>query len=634
MTSTPVRVLLFAALGVTLIHAQAPGIPMPAGANVLLGRVVEMGTDAPVAGAIVTLTGQFDATGNPATPDPMARGPAAPPSVYVMTTADGYFVFRNLPAGKFTAATRALGYQNSDYTQIEIHDSPKPIETRLSVWKYAALGGRVVDERGESVAGIPVTALRPASTGGGGPMRAVANELTDDRGVYRISQLSPGNYAVAIFSTTTTLPANVAAALDPGLANRDTYSAMMDELMQSGLLRTWGCPTCISNPNEGQRVEGFVLQRPGMPLPPAPDGRPLGFANTFFPGTLRPQDATIVSLGSGESRTDLDLAVRLTPTVRITGVLTGPDGPMTHARLSLAPPGADLGTLDPPGIATAITDERGAFAFFAVMPGDYTLSGSMLFEPDQPTDEGRQLWTSQSLTVRDAGVMGLTVTMRPGLRTSGRVEFKNATGGVANPPAQSANPASRQTISLQPVRAQFWRNLRGVVQPDGTFRTPGDAPGRYLLYVSSPPGWYWQTTLLAGRPVRDDVVELTSTELSGLVFTFGQTTNRISGRVSDGTGAADPDATVIVVPADSNVWSEIASNSRRTRVVRATPAGSYDVATFSPGDYYIAAINLRPGQSWLEPQVLQRLIAGATKITLGVTDEKTVALRTIVQPGR
>ena len=83
---------------------------------------------------------------------------------------------------------------------------------------------------------------------------------------------------------------------------------MRSELIQSGFFRTYGCPECISNSHEGHVVASFVLQRPGTPLPPAPDGRPLGFANTFYPGTSRAQEATVVSLGSGEARTDLDVA--------------------------------------------------------------------------------------------------------------------------------------------------------------------------------------------------------------------------------------------------------------------------------------------------------------------------------------
>jgi hypothetical protein len=63
---------------------------MPEGSNVLLGRVVETGTSAPVGGAIVTLVGHFDASGRPT---PLAQattiGQDVLPSLNVMTTPDG-----------------------------------------------------------------------------------------------------------------------------------------------------------------------------------------------------------------------------------------------------------------------------------------------------------------------------------------------------------------------------------------------------------------------------------------------------------------------------------------------------------------------------------------------------------------
>ena len=90
-------------------------------------------------------------------------------------------------------------------------------------------------------------------------------------------------------------------------------------------------------------------------------------------------------------------------------------------------------------------------------------------------------------------------------------------------------------ISLRPIRAESWRTLPAVVQPDGAFRSPGDPPGRYIINASSPPGWFWQTTSIGGKPVPDEMIELGSTEVTGLVLTFKQTTNRVSGRVSVAT---------------------------------------------------------------------------------------------------
>ncbi|MCC7044566.1 MAG: carboxypeptidase regulatory-like domain-containing protein [Acidobacteria bacterium] len=618
--SPALRVLLATALASSVVQAQAPA-PMPDGTNVVLGRVTEIGNNTPVGGAIVTLAGHFDASGRPATPNPGAFGPDLPPSVNVMTTADGYFVVRKLPAGLFTATTRAFGYFNSDFppTIIELRDSPRPTEVDLRVWKHAAIGGRVVDERGEPIAGIPVSVLRPVASGSGMLLRHIATGLTDDRGEYRLSNLTPGDYAVGVLSTPTTLPSGVAAGLDPSTANREAFLAMSAQLRQSGLLRTYGCPICVSSSHEGHHVSGFVLQRPGLLLPPAPDGRPLGFASTFYPGTTRAADAGVVSLGSGASRPDLDFAIRLMPSVAVAGVLAGPDGPMPHVTLSLAPPTADLNAFDPPGVATAVTDARGAFVFLGITPDDYILRSTILLDVNESTGEGRPLWASQPLSVGDTGVSDLAIVMQPGVRTSGRIEFKDASG--------PDRPDDRLFLSLQPVRASVWRTVRAVAGADGTFRTAGDPPGRYVVNTAAPPGWYWQTTSLAGRPLLDDVIELGASEVTDLAITFGRTTNRVSGRVLDTSGAPDAHAAVIVFPADSNAWREGIFTSRRTRKVHTTSTGAYDIATLAPGEYFVAAIESRLALNWQDPRLLEGLVARASRISLGAENQQTVVLR-------
>ncbi len=114
MTRLALRALLAATLGMVLTQAQTP-VPMPAGTNTIVGRITEVGTGTPVGGAIVTLAGHFDAAGRSTTPEQLAIGRELPPSVSVMTTSDGYFVVRNLPAGRFAATIRAFGYVNSDF---------------------------------------------------------------------------------------------------------------------------------------------------------------------------------------------------------------------------------------------------------------------------------------------------------------------------------------------------------------------------------------------------------------------------------------------------------------------------------------------------------------------------------------
>ncbi len=371
----PVPITLVLALAAALgAHAQqgAP-VPIPKGPNVLVGRVLDVGGDTPVGGAIVTIVGFFDETGKPSPSLPEFQGRPLAEGRNVMTTADGYFVFRDLPAGRFRVIVRALGYVNSDYPMkvLEVADSPKPPPATLRLWRHAAIGGRVIDERGEPVVGMRVEALTRAVSSTGVTWSQSGAGMTDDRGVYRIAQLAPGDYMVGVLSTTTTLPATVAGAMETSPENRDAFSAMNSALTQAGLFRTWGCPTCWGSSSDGHRIGDFVLQRLGPTLPLGPGGRPLSFSNALYPGTSNAAEATVITLGSGETRTGLDIPVRFVPGVSISGVVTGPEGPAQHQLVRLTPPGVNLNAFDPPGVATALTDARGVFSMLAVTPGEY-----------------------------------------------------------------------------------------------------------------------------------------------------------------------------------------------------------------------------------------------------------------------
>ena len=632
------RTLLLLVLFAGAAGAQAPVVP-PAGTgtNALLGRVVEVGTDTPVAGAVVTLTGPFVLATAPREAVPLANitgGSVAAPSVNVMTTGDGYFVVRNLPSGLFTAAVRAAGYVNSDAppTIIEVRDSPRPTEHTVRLWRFAAIGGRVTDDHGEPLTGIQVTALSRVGSGNAIGLRPVATELTDDRGEYRIARLTPGDYAVGVLSTTSTVPEDVAAALDPTPANREGASAMSRELIDSLFSRTFGCSTCLNPPNEGQHAGGFVLSRPSLTLPPGPDGRPLGFTNTYYPGTSRPAESGAIVLRSGESRSSLDFVVRLSRTVHVAGVLTGPDGPMPHVALNLVPAGSspgDFGGIDGTGRMAAVSDTSGGFVFLGVPPGDYTLYATwvhLLAEPD--TGEGRTFWMVQPLNVGDTDVDGVTVQLRSGIRISGRFEFKGGAPPIINGLAGmiNAHPAGSPA---------FWRTQRAAVLPDGSFRSAGDPAGRYTLNAILPPaaeGWFWQSTTLDGRSLPDEMVELVSDEVTDLVLTFGRTTNRISGRVTDAAG--DMDVAVIAFAVDSAAWRTGTFDSRHERKVLATTSGAFDIETMAPGDYYVAAVDARLALNWSDAQFLDRLIPAAIRVTLGPEDQRTVSLRMAQVSGR
>ena len=490
------RVSVFRSLGLFLLagslaaSAQAPQPPIPTGPHVVLGRVVDIGTGAPIGAATVTLMGYVDAAGRTTATVPPGREREVPAVRHVMATADGYFVFHNLPAGQYALGTRAFGYVSSDYPPhiVAIVDGERLANVVLRLWKYAAIGGRVIDERGEPVTGMPVTALRRQSIGGALVLRRETAEVTtDDRGMYRISQLPPGEYVVGVLATAAALPAGLAGEIDAVASNSSALFALTSELRRSGFFE--------ARSGVGQRVGDVVLQRSGPSLPLSPSGRPMGYANTLHPGVRNPTEATVITLGSGESRGNVDIPVRFAETVTVSGTVTGPAA-MKQMAVYLVPPGISLNDIQPVGIATAMADAGGTFTFPAVIPGEYTLS-ALRFEGSEGSPDQSSLWAAQPVVVGNEDLAGVNVTLQPGVRLSGRVEFS---GGPA-----VMSEGQRIFLSLQPFGAQSWRTQGAVVRSDGTFTTAGDPPGRYVVNVSRPPGWTLQGSSLGGTPLTSEL---------------------------------------------------------------------------------------------------------------------------------
>ena len=597
--------------------AQAPPRPIPKGTNVLVGRVLEAGSDSPVGGAAVTLGSFFDAAGKPA-PPPVQPGREQPAARTVMTTTDGYFFFRDLPAGRYSISAAAFGYVRHDFPahQVDVPDREKPSATTLRIWKHGVISGTVVDEKGEPVVGLPVTALRRVSIGGVLQLRqAYVDAETDDRGMYRIAPLPPGSYIVGVMSSTSSVPAGLAAEVDAVASNPRASFALTSSLIPLGSM--------FVRSGEGQRIGDFVHQTSGPPLVFSPEGKLLAFATTLYPGSTNAAEATVVSVGSGESRNGIDVPVRFLPTVRVSGIATGPDGPVKNLAIRLIPGSAgNAGDSQPIGMATAVTDAGGKFVFLSVPPGQYSLKATITTGENAG---GVSLWAAQSLTVGDTDITSMAVALQPGLRVSGRVEFR---GSADRPP----EAYERVNISLRPIGAQTWRTFPGLVQADGTFTTPGDPPGRYELYASSAAGWRVLSVSRAGGIAPDHIIDLGSGGLSVTVVVSDKQAH-LSGTIAD-AGAVAPDLDVIAFPADTAVWREGIFHSRRVQRVRVTSSGAFEFNALAPGDYFVTAVGQRWTLEWQDPLFLERLIPGASQVTLGDGERKTLSLKTFTPRGR
>jgi protocatechuate 3,4-dioxygenase beta subunit len=116
----------------------------------------------------------------------------------------GRFAFSALPEGRYNLSASKAGHINGSYgqrspgrpgTPIQLADGQK-LEVQLQITRGGVITGTVLDEHAEAIPGTPVRALRYVMQSGQRTLQSAGSGQTDDRGVYRIYGLQPGEYIV------------------------------------------------------------------------------------------------------------------------------------------------------------------------------------------------------------------------------------------------------------------------------------------------------------------------------------------------------------------------------------------------------------------------------------------------------
>jgi hypothetical protein len=126
---------------------------------------------------------------------------------------------------------------------VVLADSERVGDLTIPVWKFAAISGQVTDEAGEPMVGIAVRVMLRTVVAGRQKFVPGATARTDDRGIYRIASLTPGEYAVVVSSTQASAPESIVdlrrrrvrGSLQPGESDflRDlSFSANTETLVQ------------------------------------------------------------------------------------------------------------------------------------------------------------------------------------------------------------------------------------------------------------------------------------------------------------------------------------------------------------------------------------------------------------------
>ena len=598
--------------------------PLVAGTSEISGTVMSAERDPqPMRRAVVTISGGV--------PTPRA----------VITDDAGRFTFTRLPAGTYTVAARKASYLTAPYgakrpgragMSIVLADGQRT-NLSISMYRGAAISGALRDPAGLPVGGVTVRAIDARTLATSPDPSSLDIATTDDRGMFRIYGLLPGDYVLVALPGTLgqgQITAPSAAYLDAALANLAARRS--------------------------------VTANTAAPSP-APPQRPVGFAPIFYPGTANHAEAARVHVESGEERAGVDFELKPVSMASIEGVITGDLANLSNLQVTLITSGPRVSTvMSSNSLSGRPVDAQGRFQYTNLAPGSYRLvARARRGEPDTGTTPvivnttvtgrggggggeaprpgvpatGEYLYGVADVELRGEDATGVTLALQPGGVITGRIVFN---GGGSPPPDLTK---IRATLSLEGATGMvssnglmmgtgLISNPSSIVNPDGTFEIRSIGPGRFTMSVGLPTpadsaSWKLRSAKVGTRDLLDEVLQLgPGVDIRDAVVMFSDVRTEISGSLETGAGVLTTDYYIVALPTDRSVWR---AGSRRALSVRPGTDGRFVFADPPAGEYVIAAltdldpIDLRDLAFW------EQIVPAGVRVTVAEGEKKVQPLR-------
>ena len=502
----------------------------------------------------------------------------------MLTDDSGVFDLTELPAGRYTLTVSKSGFVSLSYgqrrplqagTPLQLADGQQLKGIEFQLPRGSVISGHVLDEDGDAMPGVMVRIMRYQYQQGERRLTPAGNGQTDDKGLYRVWGLMPGEYYVN------------AVARGGGPAG--------------GAFGGPGGPG------------GFAGGRGGRGGGPGSGGAPeqeqINYAPTYYPGVPSVNEAKAVTVGLSQEVLDINFGMQLVRVSRISGVVSNPDGtPVTSGNINLM---ADAGGARSNQIGMnfgARIQWDGSFNIGNVAPGRYILRA-------RGTDAETPQFGAQPISVNGDDLSGVAIILSAGATISGTLSFL---------PGGSPAPDFTQFRITAPSTDQsdFGPQASARVDKDGHFSIEGVSAGPHLIRPSNGSRtWLLQSVTVGGRDITDSPFQLRSGEnLANVTVVFTDKQSEINGTLSTENGTPVPEFTVLAFPADSTLWRPL---SRQIMTARPDQTGKYRIRGLPPGDYYLATVDPSQQGEWFEPAYLEEHRAGAARITLTEGDVKT-----------
>jgi hypothetical protein len=260
----------------------------------------------------------------------------------------------------------------------------------------------------------------------------------------------------------------------------------------------------------------------------------------------------------------------------------------------------------------------GSFQFANVPPGRYNLQ----IRPQGMPTANSEIATLPIVVTND-DIDNLLVTTSVGAVARGVVMTDDGSLPSFKPDQVNIFPGPAEPGGM------FFSTGNNRLNDDYTFELTGLFDRRLIragVGQGQSTGWYLKAVIYDGQDITDTGMEFApGRAYEGLQVVFTQKTTDLSGLVTDDRGKPVLDATVVIFPANKDLWTY---QSRYLRSLRPDTNGKYSIKSLPPADEYliIAVQNLEPGQSG-DPEFLARAREEAQSFMLNEGEFKTVDIK-------
>lgn len=536
-----------------IIFAIGAAAAQPERNSSIAGEVVNATTGAPLnrASVEISLEGRPDVRG------------MAP------TTADGRFLLRALPAGRYLINVGKAGYSESSYgasypgapgqvITLGPNENKSGLLVRLA--RLGSISGTVRRASGVIAYGSFVSVFRKEFPRGKPGWTQTGGATIDDRGQYHIGNLRPGRYIVAAYQV------------------------------------------------------NMPVIRMGPPRSPQENEQKTVPALTYYPSTVIQQEAALLDLGSGEARRDIDISIQEMAPVRVSiaiqlppGLTSQPGQPETGAPRDMvrAPVWIRSASGGPGAPSHAITASiDGHVEYQPINPGRYVLASSLEVE-------GKCYGARKEITL-SGGSVDTILSYSPCIQLSGHLRITGPGPG----------PLAGRQVMLNSGENLPIDRRSAEVQADGSFVVKDVPPGIWDISPGSiPMGGYVKSMKLGQIDVLANDMVIAPDTKDSLEIVISTRAAQLRGHVENGFAS-------IVLAAPQGERASIPSFYLPTGV---DENGDFQFRNLAPGSYRVYAFeSMEPG-AWRDPEFLKNYAGLGTPVDL--TEGQSPEIKVAAIPG-